>query len=136
MSSPGNKDEIEFNVKGVAIKVHRNTVYYLLGKVLEIAIDQIKSYWNNDKPENENKPEQKEIRPDVKENDDIDPLPDEKKEGYAKPICPICMDKEANAVLVPCGHTICFDGNCKNNIQQCPICRAQFTNIIKYYSQV
>jgi hypothetical protein len=47
--------------------------------------------------------------------------------------CSICMDKEATAVIVPCGHTICYDGQCRNNIKVCPICRGPFSIIIKIH---
>ncbi|KAK3283237.1 hypothetical protein CYMTET_9058 [Cymbomonas tetramitiformis] len=35
--------------------------------------------------------------------------------------CPICLDRERNTVLIPCGHLTCT--LCSHQITQCPICR-------------
>lgn len=48
-------------------------------------------------------------------------------------LCPICHNNVANAVLVPCGHTICFDGECKTFLKHCHICRQKYNQIVKYY---
>lgn len=37
------------------------------------------------------------------------------------PICMICMDREVNRLLLPCGH--CFCAACANAIVRCGICR-------------
>ena len=63
------------------------------------------------------------------ENVNNDKIDDDDK----KSICPICMDRESNGVIYPCGHTICFDGECKNSINKCPICRGDINDIIKFY---
>ena len=49
-------------------------------------------------------------------------------------LCTICYQYPANAVLYPCGHTICFDGVCKQSIRECPFCRVPIQNVIKIYS--
>lgn len=36
-------------------------------------------------------------------------------------MCIICMDSQVNAVLIPCGHTACYD--CARNLGRCHICR-------------
>jgi E3 ubiquitin-protein ligase RGLG len=48
-------------------------------------------------------------------------------------ICAICLVNKANGVIIECGHTICFDGDCKNKITTCHICRKNITKIIKLY---
>eukprot|EP01130_Rhizamoeba_saxonica_P013375 TRINITY_DN5708_c0_g1_i1.p1 TRINITY_DN5708_c0_g1~~TRINITY_DN5708_c0_g1_i1.p1 ORF type:complete len:239 (+),score=48.21 TRINITY_DN5708_c0_g1_i1:40-756(+) len=55
--------------------------------------------------------------------------------------CSICLGSESNAVLVPCGHCVCFD--CHNEIEKkaiaehketlCPFCRAVVTQAIPKY---
>jgi hypothetical protein len=46
--------------------------------------------------------------------------------------CPICMDKEAAYVVVPCGHVMC--GYCKSRVKQhCFVCRAPLEKTIKLY---
>jgi hypothetical protein len=48
--------------------------------------------------------------------------------------CSICIDKESNVAIVPCGHICgCFD--CLNNsrISECPICRMRKGLIVKVY---
>lgn len=47
--------------------------------------------------------------------------------------CPICIENKANAVIVPCGHTVCFFDKCKNMITNCPICRNSIEKIIRFY---
>ena len=57
---------------------------------------------------------------------------DEKKD---ETLCCICEDFKADGVIVPCGHTICFEGKCKNSIKECHICRQPIQTVIKYYQQ-
>jgi hypothetical protein len=47
--------------------------------------------------------------------------------------CQICMDNRANAVIVPCGHVLCFDGKCKDGIKECHLCRGSIEKIIKLH---
>jgi hypothetical protein len=44
-------------------------------------------------------------------------------------ICPICMDAELNAVVVPCGHTCCY--KCAGQLSTCHLCRADIITIVK-----
>ena len=37
--------------------------------------------------------------------------------------CVICMENNANQILMPCTHIVCCD-NCISEIQACPICRS------------
>lgn len=48
--------------------------------------------------------------------------------------CIVCMDKEINVVLVPCGHMIMCDG-CANKLtnKSCPTCRKPITQIVKVF---
>ena len=54
----------------------------------------------------------------------------------AKSLCVICMDEEANAVVLPCGH-LCGCESCLNTLlnsgADCPICRAHMNSIVKVF---
>ena len=43
--------------------------------------------------------------------------------------CIICMDKEKNSVLSPCGHFMTCD-LCSRQLTQCPICRSSIVCIL------
>ncbi|CAC5389972.1 unnamed protein product [Mytilus coruscus] len=50
--------------------------------------------------------------------------------------CTICMDREKNAVILPCGHTTCME--CATEVylesnQRCPICRADIEDMNPLY---
>lgn len=46
-------------------------------------------------------------------------------------ICCICMDNNANAAFVPCGHTdVCLDCICRLSTTQCPICRSPVETVL------
>lgn len=47
--------------------------------------------------------------------------------------CHICMEHIQNAIIVPCGHMLCFEGSCKDNIQVCHMCRGPIEKIIKMH---
>lgn len=50
-------------------------------------------------------------------------------------VCSVCLSKQTTHVLIPCGH-ICLCESCVQlNIKNCPVCRQQITNSIKYYMQ-
>jgi hypothetical protein len=50
-------------------------------------------------------------------------------------ICPICMEKDINRVLVPCGHTLCSD--CSQQVgTNCMNCRAIISKSIPIYFSV
>ena len=56
-----------------------------------------------------------------------------------KPICSICLDEDANATVVPCGHSnFCYECISSHHInsqnKECPICRNEIMMIIKLYS--
>ena len=42
--------------------------------------------------------------------------------------CRICMDKQINAVFIPCGHMVACN-ECAENVQQCPICRGEIEHL-------
>jgi hypothetical protein len=53
--------------------------------------------------------------------------------------CVVCMDKQKDIILEPCGHLVyCNDcyNNCYNTYSnlECPICRMDITGIIKIYN--
>ena len=45
--------------------------------------------------------------------------------------CKICMDKQNEVMLIPCGH--CFCSNCSTNMSNCPICRSNIINTNQIY---
>ncbi|XP_038059757.1 baculoviral IAP repeat-containing protein 7-like isoform X2 [Patiria miniata] len=45
-------------------------------------------------------------------------------------MCKVCMDNDANTVLMPCRHLLMCD-MCANTLRLCPICRQTITNTIK-----
>jgi len=53
--------------------------------------------------------------------------------------CSICYNREANRVLVPCGHTMCYgcyeqmEQNARNGEIFCPFCRELIGNTIPKY---
>ena len=46
--------------------------------------------------------------------------------------CSICMDRPKSHALAPCGHVFCEE--CSGLVQNCPVCRAKKTSILKIYS--
>ena len=49
-------------------------------------------------------------------------------------LCVVCIDAEANQVLLPCGH-VCVCANCVSSIQQqCPLCREPCTSTHTIYT--
>jgi hypothetical protein len=47
--------------------------------------------------------------------------------------CNICFMNKKNYACVPCGH-LCMCGDCANKVDtKCPMCNAEFTNIIKIF---
>ena len=44
-------------------------------------------------------------------------------------ICPICLDKEKNIHVSPCGHMFCYECIKKLNDKRCPICRKDMTGV-------
>ena len=54
----------------------------------------------------------------------------------AKSLCVVCMDKEADGVVLPCGH-LCGCESCLNILlnsgDKCPICRGHMNSIIKVF---
>ena len=56
------------------------------------------------------------------------------KEEFSKDfdlICSICLDREKNRALFPCGHTYC--NICTNSFTDCPICRSTINGTMKIY---
>ncbi|XP_038059132.1 baculoviral IAP repeat-containing protein 7-like [Patiria miniata] len=56
---------------------------------------------------------------------EIERLRDEK-------LCKVCMDNDANTVLMPCTHLVVCD-MCANSLRYCPICRQTITNVVKVF---
>jgi hypothetical protein len=63
--------------------------------------------------------------PEIKKNES-NPLSDQDE-------CKICMEYTQNAVIVPCGHMLCFEGKCKDEIKVCHMCRRPIEKIIKMH---
>lgn len=48
-------------------------------------------------------------------------------------VCCICMERERTHIFNPCGHYVLCQ-YCTEMCNTCPICKAEFTNIIKVYT--
>ena len=46
--------------------------------------------------------------------------------------CAICMEKEANAAIVPCGHAVACV-RCLERCDNCPVCRKRISSILRIY---
>lgn len=47
-------------------------------------------------------------------------------------LCSICFDEVVTSIFIPCGHiTCCF--KCAAAMDNCPICREEFTGVYKFY---
>ena len=49
-------------------------------------------------------------------------------------ICVVCMDKDRNTVMNPCGHVLCCEDCSKHifrNVPRCPICKKKLSNYTK-----
>eukprot|EP00118_Oscarella_pearsei_P024945 m.307174 g.307174 ORF g.307174 m.307174 type:complete len:675 (+) comp41984_c0_seq1:894-2918(+) len=47
-------------------------------------------------------------------------------------LCKVCMEREANALFLPCAHVVCCC-HCGSNLQNCPICRKPIQSKIQTY---
>ena len=52
-----------------------------------------------------------------------------KKTTQDKNECPICLDKESDSHVIPCGHMFCFDCIQKLNDRKCPLCRTIISGV-------
>jgi hypothetical protein len=50
----------------------------------------------------------------------------------AAPTCSICMVKEVNQAVTPCGHTFC-DDCCRTQMTACYICRVQIRDRVRLF---
>ncbi|CAK4071299.1 unnamed protein product [Aphanomyces euteiches] len=57
----------------------------------------------------------------------VDVVQKEKKELIEGFVCSICLEKDVNRVLIPCGHIFC--NTCIEQLprKKCPVCRQDFT---------
>ena len=84
--------------------------------------------------------EKEKIATEIREGLDIDAIRAEVEAGIALEDneCKICMDREKNCVLVPCGHC-CSCYVCALRMSEmagtftCPACRAKVTHIQRKY---
>lgn len=54
--------------------------------------------------------------------------------GAAQSDCSICLQRSSDTVMVPCGH-LCVCQQCSAQVQQnCPICRAAVTQMVRTYA--
>lgn len=56
-----------------------------------------------------------------------------KKESSEDSTCVICMERQRNVVLLPCGH-FGFCDVCAANISDCPICRTKTNGFNKVFT--
>lgn len=55
------------------------------------------------------------------------------KEGESdQGLCAICLENEANTVLLECSHQ-CACHQCATQLQNCPICRARIVRVVKVF---
>jgi hypothetical protein len=51
--------------------------------------------------------------------------------------CPICFDRPADTVLLPCGHVCCCHTDClSSEMQSCPVCSGAITGRTKLYGAI
>ena len=98
---------------------------------------------SQDYKENISKEEDESTRIDIssdsmpdKEANDIDTKQGEKATENTLPLCFVCVDKEADGVIMPCGHGgLCFRCGLilarKVGDKICPICRSNITEVLK-----
>jgi E3 ubiquitin-protein ligase MUL1 len=55
-----------------------------------------------------------------------------KKDGGIPDLCVICLEKEYNAVFVPCGHMCCCTACC-SHLTSCPLCRRRIDQVVKTF---
>lgn len=59
----------------------------------------------------------------------------ETSSGPSNKECTICLDEDREVVLVPCGHTFCYDcGEGLRSIGQCPTCRTSIETVIRFFA--
>ena len=46
--------------------------------------------------------------------------------------CAICMQNEANAAIIPCGHTVACV-RCLEKCDKCPVCRRGIRSLLRIY---
>jgi hypothetical protein len=46
--------------------------------------------------------------------------------------CVICMEKDINSVLIPCGHAMCCEECTKGIHNTCPVCRRSVNKVVKF----
>ena len=61
----------------------------------------------------------------------------EASNGESKAKCVVCLEKNADTAVIPCGH-MCGCGDCLQMISesanpQCPLCRGPMTSVIRIY---
>ena len=47
-------------------------------------------------------------------------------------LCRICLDRERNTVILPCGHATCCK-ECAKPLQNCPICRKEIDKVLEIF---
>ena len=52
-------------------------------------------------------------------------------ENHNIKVCPICLDLEINAILIPCGHGLCLQD--AHQVKNCPICRSNIQHVQKIF---
>ena len=48
-----------------------------------------------------------------------------------KYVCPVCMDKEKDVALDPCGHRVCAE--CAPSLTECPMCKQTVARRMRLY---
>lgn len=57
----------------------------------------------------------------------------EQGDSLTTPACVICMERDAEYALIPCGHQVLCQ-QCVPRVQQCPVCRSTASSSIKIYT--
>ncbi|KMQ83398.1 inhibitor of apoptosis [Lasius niger] len=47
-------------------------------------------------------------------------------------LCKICYLEDYNTIFIPCGHILACE-NCATSVTKCPICRKEFSNVVRAY---
>ena len=60
----------------------------------------------------------------------------ENAQSEDRDLCQICLAAPLTQAIVPCGHFICCEGECKVGLKTCPICRGEITRFLRIYQVV
>jgi len=93
---------------------------------------EIKSTMIASAQEKTKKKDMETINSKIRENN-VNSSPSTRKEKYLGE-CGICLDREVNVVIDPCGHFVCEDCTIQAKLQQCPVCRKGISKWLRVYA--